>query len=131
MDALALEADLTASANLIRGQLNVSFYHDLAQLLGISSRALFDMLGIPPAVTRRWKERPQLTVIESDYAFHQALLLRAALGLFEGDNVQALRWMTQPNRALDNAEPSSLVSTFVGINVVKALIWKIENGVCP
>lgn len=129
LDALALWPDLTAAADLIRRRLDIRFYVDLASLLGLSPKGLFVLLNIPPAVQRRWIKASQLTVSESDYAYRQALVLRDALALFEGDTTGTVAWLTQPNRALNRLAPGRLLSTFVGMDTVTKLIWKIENGV--
>lgn len=128
-DALALRHDPRACAALIHNQLDVSFYEGLAMSVSLSTKKLFSLLGVSPAVQRRWKKTQQLTISESDYAFHQALAIRDALGLFEGNREAAMEWLTQPSISLNGATPVSLLSTFVGMRTVEALIWKIENGV--
>ncbi|MBN3968461.1 DUF2384 domain-containing protein [Pseudomonas gregormendelii] len=128
-EALALASDPTASAHLINSQIDGSFYDDLACMFGIASHKLLDLLNIPASVQYRWRRTQRLSVDESDYALSQALVLREALGLFEGDKFETLEWLSRPNRALDHMAPISLLSTFAGIGIVEALIWKIENGV--
>lgn len=127
--ALALWQDLAAVTDLIHHRLDISFYHDLASLLGLSPKGLFVLLSIPAAAQRRWIKAGQLSIGESDYAYQQALVIRDALALFEGDKKGAVVWLTQANRALNGLPPGRLLSTFVGIDTVTKLIWKIENGV--
>ncbi|UVL81855.1 DUF2384 domain-containing protein [Pseudomonas sp. B21-028] len=107
----------------------MSFYYDLALLVGLSPKRLFSLLGASLATQRRWREAKQLTMSESDYAFRQALVIQDALGLFEGNSEATLNWLTKPNIALGSATPASLLSTFVGMSTVESLIWKVENGV--
>lgn len=128
-DALALWPDSTAVASLIHRKLDISFYYDLASLLGLSPKGLFVLLSIPAAMQRKWIKAGQFTVGESDYAYQQALVIRDALALFEGDKKGTVVWLTQANRALNGLPPGRLLSTFVGIDTVTKLIWKIENGV--
>jgi putative toxin-antitoxin system antitoxin component (TIGR02293 family) len=128
-DALALRQDPHACADLLHNQLDVSFYDDLALFVGLSTKKLFSLLDVSPAVQRRWKKVQQLTISESDYAFQQALVIQDALGLFEGNRVATVDWLTQPNTALGRTTPASLLSTFVGMSTVESLIWKIGNGV--
>lgn len=127
--ALALRQYLHACADLLHNRLDVNFYDDLAQFVGLSTKKLFSLLGVSLAVQRRWKKAQQLTISESDYAFRQALVIQDALRLFEGNSEAAVDWLTQPNIALGRATPARLLSTFVGMNTVMSLIWKIENGV--
>jgi putative toxin-antitoxin system antitoxin component (TIGR02293 family) len=128
-DALAVWPDSVAATDLINRRLEVSFYHDLALLFGLTSKSLFALLGIPASAQRRWAKSGQLTVGESDYAYRQALAMRDALALFEGDKEGTIAWLNKPNRALDQVPPVSLLSTFAGMGILEALIWKIENGV--
>lgn len=128
-DALAIRHDPRACAALIHNQLDVSFYEGLAMSVSLSTKKLFSLLGVSPTIQRRWKKTQQLTISESDYAFRQALVLQDALRLFEGSGEAAVDWLTQPSISLSGATPASLLSTFVGMKTVDALIWKIENGV--
>jgi len=128
-DALALWPDLAAVTDLIHRKLDISFYFDLASLLGLSPKGLFFLLSIPAAVQRRWIKAGQLSLGESDYAYRQALVIRDALALFEGDKKGTVVWLTRANRALNGLPPGRLLSTLVGIDTVTKLIWKIENGV--
>lgn len=70
----------------------------------------------------------QLTIGESDYAFHRALVIHVALGLYEGNGEAAVAWLTQPSISLGRGTPASLLFTLVGMKTVEALIWKIQNG---
>ncbi|WP_406226962.1 antitoxin Xre/MbcA/ParS toxin-binding domain-containing protein [Pseudomonas siliginis] len=128
-DALALRYDTRACGGLLHNQLDVSFYEAMAMSVGLSTKKLFSVLGVSPTVQRRWKKAQRLTIGESDYAFRQALVFQDALGLFEGSREAAMDWLTQPSISLSGATPASLLSTFVGVKTVEALIWKIENGV--
>lgn len=128
-DALALWPDLAAVTDLIHHRLDISFYYDLASFLGLGPKGLFVLLSVPAVVQRRWSKAGQLTVGEGDYAYRQALVIRDALALFEGDKKGTVLWLTQANRALNGFPPGRLLSTFVGIDTVTKLIWKIENGV--
>jgi putative toxin-antitoxin system antitoxin component (TIGR02293 family) len=128
-DAIALRRDLHACADLLHNRLDVNFYDDLALVVGLSTKKLFSLLDVSPAVQRRWRKAKQLSISESDYAFRRALVIEDALGLFEGNSEATVDWLIQPNIALGRVTPASLLSTFVGMNTVESLIWKIENGV--
>ncbi|WP_397452067.1 antitoxin Xre/MbcA/ParS toxin-binding domain-containing protein [Pseudomonas sp. NA-150] len=53
-------------------------------------------------------------------------LLKAAMGLFAGDEQSALRWLQKPERALGGKKPID-----VEISEVLRLIGQIEYGVVP
>lgn len=129
-DMLVLEADVEVSTELTRSCLDVSFYSDLALYMGLTINTLYDMLQISPEAARRLEGQQLLSVSESDHVFRQALLLRDALGLFEGNRQWAIDWLTRSNLALGNVTPASLLSSVASIARVRVLIWKVENGVC-
>ncbi|MDI3352870.1 hypothetical protein MO767_00485 [Pseudomonas sp. UYIF39] len=84
--AIALRQDLHACADLLHNRLDVNFYDDLALVVGLSTKKLFSLLDVSPAVQRRWKKAQQLSISESDYAFRRALVIQDALRLFEGNS---------------------------------------------
>jgi putative toxin-antitoxin system antitoxin component (TIGR02293 family) len=51
-----------------------------------------------------------------------------ALDVFE-DEEKVKRWISKPNRALNNTAPVKLFDTLTGINMVNAILTRIEEGV--
>jgi putative toxin-antitoxin system antitoxin component (TIGR02293 family) len=122
-------ADWVTTSKLIRAGLPSSFFNELSFLVGLPPVALASLLGVKESARRRWLKTGKLTSTESDYVYSTALVLRSALGLFEGDQSAMREWITRPALALGQKAPVELLSTFVGINTVEAFIWKIEHGV--
>jgi putative toxin-antitoxin system antitoxin component (TIGR02293 family) len=129
MSMLDARSDSMASTMLIREGLPSSFFGDLSVLVGLSPTALGRLLGVSDFRRRRWMKSGSLSPIESDYFFRQAVVLDAALGLYEGDNAAMRSWLIRPTLALGQKVPAEMLSTFVGLNLVEALIWQIEHGV--
>ncbi|BCT33539.1 antitoxin Xre/MbcA/ParS toxin-binding domain-containing protein [Pseudomonas protegens] len=129
LSMLDARADWVTTSKLICAGLPASFFDELSALVGLSPAALASLLGVKESARRRWLKTGKLTSTESDYLYSTALALRSALGLFEGDQLAMREWITRPALALGQKAPVELLSTFVGINTVEALIWKIERGV--
>jgi putative toxin-antitoxin system antitoxin component (TIGR02293 family) len=122
-------ADWVTTSKLIRAGLPASFFDELSALIGLSPSALASLLEVKESARRRWLRTGKMTSTESDYLYRTALVLRSALGLFEGDQLTMREWITRPALALGQKTPVELLSTFVGINTIEAFIWKVEHGV--
>jgi len=53
---------------------------------------------------------------------------RDVLELFEGDKANADRWLSSPIRVLGNHAPVSLMETKAGLEKIRSLIKKWEQG---
>ncbi len=56
------------------------------------------------------------------------LTYREILELFEGDRAIADRWLSSPIRALGNHSPISLMGTKAGLEKIRNLVRKWEEG---
>ncbi len=82
----------------------------------------------PRTLTRRRKEN-RLSPEESDRLVSVSRLLAQTLELFEGNKENALRWFTNPNRALGGLSPIEVAATETGSREVENLIGRLEHGV--
>jgi len=126
---LDARSDLPTASALLSEGLPSSFFSELSVLVGLSQAALGRLLDIKVSTRRRWLKAGNLNPTESDYLFRAAVVLNGALGLFAGDKIAMRNWLESPALALGQKTPAELLSTFVGLNLVDALIWKIEHGV--
>lgn len=53
---------------------------------------------------------------------------REVIELFEGDRVTAEQWLSSPIRVLGNHAPVSLMETQAGLEKIRSLIKKWEQG---
>jgi putative toxin-antitoxin system antitoxin component (TIGR02293 family) len=104
-----------AALEAVAGQLNSP--SNLNALLSASKRTF-----------ARRKKQARLTVGESDRLVRLARLLARAVTVF-GTREKAVAWLEQPNRALRNLAPLSLMDTDVGALEVGAVLTRIEHGV--
>ena len=68
--------------------------------------------------------------IEAEGIYHEAeiLLIMRALEVF-GDSETAGRWMREPNPALANKTPLTVIQTPEGLGEVRNILGRIEHGV--
>ncbi len=92
--------------------------HAAATLVQISSRTL-----------NRRKEEGRFHPDESDRLLRATRIFAETLALFEGDAVQARRWLTSPQPALGNSTPLDYASTGIGAREVENLIGRLEHGI--
>ena len=113
----------------IRRGLGFQALSRLAGLLGVTEVQLAKALSIRPRTLARRKASGTLQADESDRLVRLALLFEEAIWLFEGDEVQAARWFTSPQRALGGAPPLAYADTEPGVLEVYELLGRIEYGI--
>lgn len=121
--------DWRSCSKLIHAGLPASFFDELGLLIGLTPPALGRLLNVKPSTRRRWVKAGLLNTSESEYLFRKAVVLHAALGMFEGNAPAMREWLERPSLAFNQMAPVELLSTFVGIDLVEAYIWRIEHGV--
>lgn len=129
LSMLDARSDWLTISTLIREGIASSFFDDMGYLIGLSPAALGRLLEIKASKRQRWKKLGFLNPTDGDYLYRQAIALNNALGLFEGNRLATCEWLTSPAAALGHKTPAELLSTFVGIDLVEAFIWRIEHGV--
>ncbi len=94
------------------------------------SRAEFStMIGLSTSAARRRKLTGKMHSSEGEKIVRYARLFDVALGLMEGNNDRALRWLNTPARALGGVTPLAHSITGFGAQQVEHLIGRIEHGV--
>jgi putative toxin-antitoxin system antitoxin component (TIGR02293 family) len=66
---------------------------------------------------------------ESDRLVRAARIFAQAVGLFEGDEEAARRWLTSPQPALGGSTPWDYAATEIGAREVENLIGRLEHGI--
>ncbi len=90
----------------------------LAATIGISQRTL----------SRRRKER-RLSSTESDRLVSISRIFALAVDLFEGDEENAMAWLSKPNLALGGISPLVMAQTETGCREVENVIGRLGHGV--
>lgn len=97
--------------------------------LGETDTRIAHLLQIAPRTLARRKQEGTLKPDESERVDRIDRIYRLAIELFEGDKSQAVIWLKQPNRGLDNRPPLDFARTEIGAREVENLIGRLEHGV--
>jgi putative toxin-antitoxin system antitoxin component (TIGR02293 family) len=87
------------------------------------------LVQIAPRTLARRKQEGTLKPDESERVDRIERIYHLATELFEGDKVQAVNWLKQPNRGLANRPPLDFARTEIGAREVENLIGRLEHGV--
>jgi putative toxin-antitoxin system antitoxin component (TIGR02293 family) len=128
-DLIGIDACAEAWGDIIRKGMPVEFFNTLSATCGITPIKLAHLIGVKDAARRRWNQSGRMHVAEGDRLLQIAVVLKACLALFEHDTERAMRWLGEPELALNRRRPLDFFSTFVGLRIVEGLIWRLENGV--
>ena len=101
----------------------------LQKQYGSSRNEFLTMLMISQSTARRRETEGKLSIYEGEKILRYAHLLDLTLQLMDGNKENALRWLTEPNRALSSDTPLSYAVTELGAEIIRDLIEKIEHGV--
>lgn len=113
----------------IHDGLNYDVFLKMANLTGIEKKALAKSLSIAPATLHRRAKAGHFTSDESDRLYRFTDVFVAAVDLFEGDQKQAVSWMTSNIKGLGNKRPLDMLSTSAGCDAVADMIGRLEHGV--
>ncbi|MFI5458961.1 MAG: antitoxin Xre/MbcA/ParS toxin-binding domain-containing protein [Isosphaerales bacterium] len=113
----------------VRAGLAYSSWDRFLQSTGLAKDAACDFVQITPRTLARRKEEGRLHPDESDRLVRAARIFSQAVGLFEGDEQAARRWLTVPQPALGGSTPWDYAATEIGAREVESLIGRLEHGI--
>jgi len=129
-EVLGIKAD--NSLQLVKA-INRGFsFHTLEKVkrkTGLPMESLAATIGISQRTLSRRKKEKKLSSTESDRLISISRIFSLAVGLFEGNEEKAIRWLTNRNRALGNISPLIMAQTETGSREVEDLIGRLEHGV--
>ncbi len=103
--------------------------HALETRTGISLPEIASLIGLPPRTFARRKAAGRLTPDESEKLFRLSAIFEQAMGLFAGNRVTAIQWLTTSKRSLEGRTPLEYSRTELGAREVEKLIGRLEHGV--
>lgn len=101
---------------------------EVVKKFGIATDELSVALHIPRRTIARRKKAGKLPADESDRLLRLARIAAQAARVL-GTHEKASRWLHEPNRALGNRIPLSLLDTDVGTRQVEDVLGRIEHGI--
>ncbi len=103
----------------------------LARKSGIPATELAGILAIPDRTFARRKSTGRFAPEESERILRVARIFELALGLFDGDASDAVKWLKTPRKALGNHTPLNYSASEIGAREVENLIGQLVHGVFP
>jgi putative toxin-antitoxin system antitoxin component (TIGR02293 family) len=128
--ALGLKA--SSSGDLIRQVrrgFSFSALLDLQTRVGVPLAEIASIINLPPRTLARRKSSGRLSADESERLLRLSAVFEQAVDLFEGDQANALKWLTTPKKEIENETPLAYSRTEVGAREVEDLIGRLEHGV--
>ncbi len=113
----------------LRAGLPYSTLERLRDRLGLSIEDLAKLSRISDRTLARRKREGRLDMEESERVFRLATVFESAVGLFEGDQAAANRWLKTPRAAFAGHTALDFSQTDLGAREVQDLIERIEYGV--
>lgn len=113
---------------LLRSGVNYKSLESVRETLEIPLSEFAKIINIAPRTLSRRKKEGKLHTDESERLYRVAVLLERATEVLES-KATAVHWLKSPKRALGGQSPLDLADTEVGIEEVKELLGRIENGV--
>lgn len=96
---------------------------------GLGLSTLASIIGIPERTLARRKASGKLSPEESERLVRISGIFEQTMTLFENDLTAAVRWLTNPKKALDNQQPIQYARTELGAREVENLLGRLEYGV--
>ncbi len=95
----------------------------------MSRAELAGVIGISPATFGRRLKKGSFNREESDSLYRLCKLFVESVALFEGDEKQAIKWLSRPAKGLGKRRPLDMLKTHAETSGVLAYIANLENGV--
>jgi putative toxin-antitoxin system antitoxin component (TIGR02293 family) len=121
--------DTASLLERVREGIAYSSWERFLQSTGLTKEAASRLVQIPLRTLARRKEEGRLQPDESDRLLRAARIFSQALGLFEGDEEAARRWLTGPQPALGGSTPWEYAASEIGAREVENLIGRLEHGI--
>jgi len=97
--------------------------------LGLQQKDTAELMGVSVRTYQRQKPATNITNAASENVIKLAELYEAGLITFENDKESFHTWLTTTVPALNNEKPIDLLSSNLGIDLVKDELLRIEHGI--
>jgi putative toxin-antitoxin system antitoxin component (TIGR02293 family) len=102
---------------------------DLQTKVGVPLAEIASIIDLPPRTLARRKSSGRLSSDESEKLLRLSAVFEQAVDLFEGDQANALQWLTTPKKEIENETPLAYARTELGAREVEGMIGRLEHGV--
>ena len=101
----------------------------IANKLGLQQKDTAELIGVSVRTYQRQKRTANITNAASENVLKLAELFEIGLTTFDNDEESFLTWLNASIPALNNEKPINLLSSNLGIELVKDELLRIEHGI--
>lgn len=101
----------------------------ISNKLGLQQKDTAELIGVSVRTYQRQKKTANITNAASENVLKLAELFEIGLTTFDNDEESFLTWLNASIPALNNEKPINLLSSNLGIELVKDELLRIEHGV--
>lgn len=97
--------------------------------LGLQQKETAELIGVSVRTYQRQKNTAPITNAASENVLKLAELFQLGLNAFDNDEKAFASWLNAPIPALNNETPVHMLSSSLGIDLVKEELLRIEYGI--
>jgi putative toxin-antitoxin system antitoxin component (TIGR02293 family) len=97
--------------------------------LGLQQKETAELIGVSVRTYQRQKSTTPITNAASENVLKLAELFQLGLNAFDNDEKALVSWLNSPIPALSNETPIRMLSSSLGIDLVKEELLRIEYGI--
>lgn len=101
----------------------------ISSKLGLQQKDTAELIGVSVRTYQRQRRTANITNAASENVLKLAELFEIGLTTFDNDEESFLTWLNASIPALNNEKPITLLSSNLGIELVKDELLRIEHGI--
>jgi putative toxin-antitoxin system antitoxin component (TIGR02293 family) len=101
----------------------------ISNKLGLQQKNSAELIGVSVRTFQRQKQTANITFAASENILKLAELYEIGLTTFDHNDESFVSWLNAPIPALNNDKPIDLLSSNLGIDLVKEELLRIEYGI--
>jgi putative toxin-antitoxin system antitoxin component (TIGR02293 family) len=101
----------------------------ISKKLGLQQKDTAQLIGVSVRTYQRQRRTANITNAASENVLKLAELFEIGLTTFDNDEESFLNWLNASIPALNNEKPITLLSSNLGIELVKDELLRIEHGI--
>jgi putative toxin-antitoxin system antitoxin component (TIGR02293 family) len=101
----------------------------ISSKLGLQQKDTAELIGVSVRTYQRQKRTANMTFAASENVLKLAELYETGITAFDDNEESFIAWLNSPIPALNNEKPIELLSSNLGIDLVKEELLRIEYGI--
>lgn len=101
----------------------------VAKLLELNAIQISAIAEIPQEVNKKTQMSSRISLDASEKVVKLELLYKMGISVFDNNKSSFKNWLKSPVPALDNQIPQNLLTTHLGIDIVRDELLRIEHGI--